>query len=500
VSSGASEPDLANYPNDLERKLESLQPYWGWWLATYAFLLLIQISSWWYPTPDSVSYLSIARSLANGRGLTNLGYRHIAYPPGYPLLMSLAFIQKSPPFLTISIMNWIMAVLFMFGLYRWTCRLASEAAPLLTGLTMVNVTFWIYYRRTLTELAFMTVMIWTVDALDRALEEHSASRRALFTSIGCLLAIYLSMIREVGVLVVAAFAAALCMCVYQRRLKPREAFAMIVGVTAPAAAAVIAFIIYDLSTYQGPSSFVATHLSGFLNPRMPLKELVPEGVRLQISAIGRILIPGMFKAYAHSWLSVDTAIYLSATVVIAIGWVRLLRKHIEVLAYTLPLYLGLYSVWGFDADTRYVLPMLPILVVALWYWLEPFRGVRLTILTVLLVANLGVAIGFWRAIEEPRSRECNEQWPEVTKMARAIESDPGPVAAANKVPECVRLMLSFTLDRPVADLSIDGSAVETSKWLLANGGDRDPTGYREDSQVAAYKLLRNTQSLPTTAR
>jgi hypothetical protein len=491
---------IADYSSRLERRLESLQPYWGWWLFVYAFFLLIQISNWWYPTPDSVAYLSIARSIATGRGLMNFGDRHIGYPPGYPLLMSVAFFQQSPPFLTISMMNWVMAILFMIGLYRWTSRLAAEVAPLLTGLTMVNVTFWIYYRRTLTELAFMTLMIWTVNVLDRALDERSPWRRAFFTAIGCALAVYLSMIREVGVLIVAAFAAALCVYVYRKRLRVRDALAMAAVVAVPAAAAVIAFIIYDFSTYRGPQSFVATHLSGFLNPRMPFKELISEGIRLQISAIGRIIIPGMFKAYAHSWMSLDTLIYLCATAIIAIGWVRILRRHVEVLAYTLPLYLGLYSIWGFDADTRYVLPMLPILVVSLWCWLEPFHNLRFTIVAVLLIANLGVAVGYWRGIELPRSRECNEQWPDVEKMAHVIDNDHGAMAAAEEFPECVRLMLSFTLDRPILVLSNDKDALRTSKWLFSNAKDQAPAGYREDSQIASYKLLRNTQSAPMTAR
>jgi len=414
--------------------------------------------------------------------------------------MSLAFIQQSPPFLTISIINWVTAILFMIGLYRWTHRLAADAAPLLTGLTMVNVTFWIYYRRTLTELAFMTVMIWTVNALDQAMEERSAWGRSLFTAIGGLLAVYLSMIREVGVLIVGAFAAALCVYVYNKRLRPRDALAMIAGVTVPAVAAVIAFIVYDLSTYQGPGSFLGMHLSGFLNPLMPFKELIPEGIRLQMSAVGRIIIPGMFKAYSHRWLSLDTLIYLFATAIVAIGWARFLRRQVEVLAYALPLYLALYSIWGFDADTRYVLPMLPILVVSLWYWIEPFRAIRLTIVAALMIAHLGVAIGYWRGIEVPRGAKCYAQWPHVNRLARVIEKDPGPVAAADKIPECVRLMLSFTLDRPVADLSKDNAAAQTSKWLLATSRDPDPTGYREDSQFAAYKLLRNTQSSPITAR
>jgi hypothetical protein len=89
----------------LERKLVLLQQHATWWLAAHAGMLLIQINAWWYPTPDSVAYLSIARSIATGHGVRNLGYAQIAYPPGYPLLMSLAFKVQSLPFLTISMMN-----------------------------------------------------------------------------------------------------------------------------------------------------------------------------------------------------------------------------------------------------------------------------------------------------------------------------------------------------------------------------------------------------------
>ncbi len=58
----------------------------------------------------------------------------------------------------------------MAGVYRWIRPLAPAAAVLLTGLVMVNVALWIYYRRTLSEMAFMTVMIWTVLVLNSALE------------------------------------------------------------------------------------------------------------------------------------------------------------------------------------------------------------------------------------------------------------------------------------------------------------------------------------------
>jgi hypothetical protein len=483
---------IENDQTTLEGKLSLLQQHWGWWLVIYALLLLIQISPWWYPTPDSVAYLSIARSLATGHGLRNLGYLHIAYPPGYPLLLSLAFIRQSFPFLTISIMNWFMALIFLGGLYRWTARLAPEAAPLLTGLTMVNVTFWIYYRRTLTELVFVTVMIWTVNALNRALDARTVRARALFTLIGCGLALYLSMIREVGVLFVAAFAVAIGVCVCQRRLKLTDGLAMIATVAVPSVLAVITFVAYDQSTFEGPRSFLGTHLSGFLHLKLPFWQQVLEGTMIQISAMGRLVVPGMFKAYGRNWLNINTVIYVWVVAGLLVGWLRIVRRRVEVFAYTIPLYIMVYAAWGFDADTRYMLPMLPILVMSAWCLIEPYQSWRLSALTVLLVLHGAVAIGYWTAVEIPRGLECNRQWPEVKRIVSTTESEPGPVATAGKIPECVSSMLSFALDRPVANISTDQAALERSEWVIVYSRDPALLGFQQVGEVNTYKLLRKT--------
>ncbi len=50
------------------------------WMAMLALLLAIQISPWWYPTPDATAYLSIARGIAVSHRLSNLGGIHLAYP------------------------------------------------------------------------------------------------------------------------------------------------------------------------------------------------------------------------------------------------------------------------------------------------------------------------------------------------------------------------------------------------------------------------------------
>src|SRR5271155_1899480 len=252
------------------------------WIALLAVLLAIQISPWWYPTPDAVAYLSIARGIAVTHRLSNLEGAHLAYPPGYPLLISPAFLISSRPFLAISIIHWLMALIFMAGVYRWICRMAPAAGLLFTGLSIVNVAFWIYYRRTLSELAFMTVMIWTVVALDSTLEAGSRGSRAIRTAAGTVLLAALVLIREPGILFALGFAVTVFLCVRAGKLRWTDGLAMIAGVAAPAAAAVVAFLIYDRATARAaPSRVFGTHLGGFLNPTTPIIPRVIGGVGLR---------------------------------------------------------------------------------------------------------------------------------------------------------------------------------------------------------------------------
>jgi hypothetical protein len=391
-------------------------------------------------------------------------------------------------------MNWIMAILFMIGLYRWTLKLVPEAAPLLTGLTMVNATLWIYYRRTLSELAFVTVMIWTVNALDRTLDASSVHEHVLVTLVGCALAVYLSMIREVGALFVVGFAIAICASAYEGDQKLRSALANGALVAIPALLAVIGFVAYDQFTFEGQRNHFGTHLNGFLHPRLPLQQGISEGLRLQISAIGRLIVPGMFNAYGHSWLNINTFIYICIAAGIAVGWSRLVRQRIELLTYTLPLYVTLYAVWGFDAGTRYMLPMLPILMVSVWKLIEPYRSCRLSVLTALLVLHVSVAFGYWRIVEIPWGRQCNQLWPEVTAITSFTKHEPGPVAIAGKSPVCMRWMLSFALDQQVFDINADETALESSEWIVVPIEDPKPWSFQMVAKIGTYKLLRRLQS------
>jgi hypothetical protein len=461
------------------------------WLAVFAILLAAQVSPWWYPTPDATTYLSMARGIALAHRLSNLGSIHLGYPPGYPLVISPAFLISGRPFLVVSFIHWVMAVIFMAGVYRWIRSLAPAAALLLTGLVMVNVALWIYYRRTLSETAFMAAMIWTVLALNSALEADSARAAARWTCIGTALLIALALIRETGVLLAAGFAMAALLDIRDGKLRWTRGLSMTAALAAPAIAAVAAFLIYDLATARAaPSAVFGTHLSGFFDAPTPMLARVIEGLRLRISEAGRLVVPGMFKAYAGhgQWLHVDMLIYLAVFGAVAIGWWRLIRRRRDVLAATAPFYFALYVVWAFDADTRYLLPLLPLLAVCLWFVIEPFTHWRLSVLAMLLVAHLAVALGYWTTVEIPRAIACDDEWAPVAALAPDLKDGADLVVATHQVPQCARLMLSFLIDRPVVE-RIDQKDFPGARAIVARWNDPNPPGFKVQQSAGPYKLL-----------
>jgi len=465
----------------------------GPWLALFAALLAAQISPWWYSTPDTVLYLSTARSLAVSHTLATLGNPQIGFPPGYPLLMSPAFLLGDRPFLLLSIIHWCMAVVFMLGVYRWARRCCPHAALLLTGLVMVNVSVWIHYRRALSELAFMTVLIWAVHSLD-AMREAKSLRSALARALpASALLLLLSMIREVGLVVGVGFGVAVLVDAW--RVRTRRPAALLLGVIVgiPAAIAVAGFVRYDAAMRVASAAPIGTHMDGLTYPTTTLVERFTEGLRLRISEVGRLLIPGMFNAYGRpgDWLDLNVAVYVPMFVVVAVGWWRLVRRQHDVFALTLPFYFLAYTFWPFEAGARYMLPMLPVLLVSVWYIIEPLQRHRLGILAILLIGHLGVAMGHWIIKDIPRGRDCHAQWGNVEQLATRIQAD--SVLLTASVPQCVQLMLSLSLDRAV-HVSRDYADDRDVRWIVMPEVEQAARGFSVAQHAGPYKLLAGDQN------
>jgi hypothetical protein len=146
-----------------------------------------------------------------------------------------------------------------------------------------------------------------------------------------------------------------------------------------------------------------------------------------------------------------------------------------VFAATLPLYFILYVLWAFDADTRYMLPMLPVLAGSLWFALDGMGQARIVALAALVLMHVAVATGYWLDVEVPRARECNTYWPTIIQMANSISKDKGSVAASGAA-DCPRLFMEFVLDRPV-DSPPPLRPIGNQRWLLTPNRQIPPNGY-----------------------
>jgi hypothetical protein len=499
-------------PHKLERALSALNRRPGLCLSILALLLALQISPYWYPTPDASGYLSIARSIASGKGPSNLGSRQLYLAPGYPVLISPVFLLGDQPFVFLSVAQWGLAIVFMLGVYTWMRRQVPAAAVLLTALVMVNVELWTLYRRTLSEMAFMATMIWVVNLLNHvnwAETSRPPLRGLVKLFAGSAILVLLVMIRQAGIMVAAGFAVVQLLVIWKGRRarceRPEQSLnlhpsplaplpgrlwsaAVTLAVGLPACLAIAGLIRYERAMAQASGS--PTYLDHLIDPEATVAGQVLEGVRLRVSEVGRLTIPGMFKAYGRrsEWLNMNMAIYVPFTALVLYGWWRLVRKRPDVLLLTMPFYVGLYVIWPFDQATRFLVPMVPVLGACVWQVAKPLRQYRLQGLGILVLAHLGVAVGYWLGVEVPRARQNHVQWPDIEQLAAPMRLHDGGIVAMN-IPENALDMFQLVLDRRVLDHPTDAPVGKNVRWIIMPRNDPVGKGYAVHAVAGDFQLV-----------
>jgi hypothetical protein len=216
-------------------------------LAALALLMAVQISPWLYPAVDGCLYLKTIREFLTAHKLSSF---HCYVPPGYLPLIAPAFVFGDRPFLAVSILQWLMAVALIGGLYVWARRQFPSSAVLFTCVVMVNISVWTYYRRPLKEIASMALLMWTVNLMHVLLDERRRPRVIALTCAVALLTTYLTLIRYAAITVAIGFAWAACWRAYRTKLGWGRAVLMssTVGITA---ATVLAGWLYYDKTYGG---------------------------------------------------------------------------------------------------------------------------------------------------------------------------------------------------------------------------------------------------------
>lgn len=479
-------------PNPLSRdalaaRLTAMNDRPRLWLTVLALLLAVQISPWWYPTPDACGYLSIARSIASGGPVTNLGSPHLWYPPGYPLLLSPTFLLGERPILAISILHWVLGVLCMLGIYAWARRHVPEAAVLLTALALVNVLVWSHFRRTLTELPFMCVMIWTVNALDGVWRLPISRQLVLRLTAGSLLLAYLATIRQVGVMFAAGFGVCLLWQAWLQRVGWARAIAMTLIVGIPASLAVLGIVQYEhqmASLYGGK-----TYFDNFEAEETSRLAYVLEGMRMRISDTGRIIVPGMFKAYSDAgvWFDFNMVLYLATFALLSLGWWRFVRRTQDILALGFPFYMLLYVAYAMEAGARFLVPVTPLLFVCLWTALEPLKIHRINTMGWLLGLHLVAAVGYWVAVDAPRAYANHQRWGAIDELADTVRQDQRLVQVID-VPLEQRLMLELALDRLVLHPADPDAIDPDAQWIVQPETKPPLDGFARHRVVSGFSL------------
>jgi hypothetical protein len=141
-----------------------------------------------------------------------------------------------------------------------------------------------------------------------------------------------------------------------------------------------------------------------------------------------------------------------------------------------------------DSGGRFAVPIIPALVMCLWFTMQGTAARPWVLLLILLTAHLTVAVGHWMSVDLPRAKATGDQWPAIDAMAADIRSDPGEVAVVG-APVEIRLMLQLALDRPIAEQLGCGGARERTRWLVLPSDRLKPEGFTAHRRVGDYQLL-----------
>ncbi len=519
--------------SQIEGWLEGVNRQPRLWLALFAVLMAVQISPWLYPTVDGCLYMKTARDFLAAPTLAEF---RCLVPPGYPALITPAFFFGNRPFLEIAVLQWLMSVALIGGVYVWARRQFPSMAVLLTGAVMFNISLWAYYRRPTKEVATLAVLMWTVNLMHRLLDERRVGRVVAFTVAAAVLAAYVSLMRYTTITLTVGFGVAAAWLAWKHAIGWPRAVAMSGTVGLIAAVILGAWLYYDrtygaggiylrevMSVYskQAPrrdkhrpgssdadsspqgndlaSNETATVDDDAAGHSPPARFL--QGLVYRINDIGCLCVPGLWKSTVDPWQLPHASMvpFLGLMAVLGIGWWKIVRRRLDVLALMLPAYFLLYSHWVCDQPGgRFMLPMLPILVASAWFGVATLvRRRALLVFGLLMGVHLVQAGSYWMAVDAPRARANDQKWSLVDRLADEIRKRHGEVALATSVEQdCHGLWLELDWSYPLRNLEMQFS--KRVVWVVEPAGLEPPKGFSVDWVDGPVQLACRDPEKPAT--
>jgi hypothetical protein len=458
-------------------------------LALAALLLAVQISPWFYRQGDAAAYISIARHLAHGDGLQNMGSPVLWFPPGYPLLLSPLLCLRYLPLLEISCLHCLLGLGLLWGVYRWARRQAPEGAVWIAAISVGTNAVWIHYRQPISEMAFMTAMAWLLVSVQALARARSPGRFLACLAMVVGLTVAACLIRSLGIALAAGGCCALLAAAVRKSLSRPRAVAAALAIGAAAAITVGGVMLHDLWAAESMGS--RTYLNSIEAQRVGT---IGGGYwpwcALVVSDIGRVTVPFMFKSYGDvgSWCNVNMLVYAPLFGLLAFGYFRWLRRSGDPLAWSMPFYLAVLTYFRWEAGARYWVPMTSALLMCLWFALEPLR--RQNLFRALWVLHILAALTYWIGRDMPFAREMDRQWPTARSLAEQITMSRDRVVIDASLAD-LGMLLTLQLDRHVKEHagSLNDPIPISVQWLIIPTERKPPPGFIPRANVGECQLL-----------
>jgi len=434
---------------DLQRLVNELESRRGRWMVPLAIALLaFGLGAWTFDaklsqTGDNTEFITLARSLAQGEGLTYINQPDprpaTKYPFGFPLMLApLAAVETdgAEPVSDWIAMKWLIVCLFaasMAVVYLWLRELLGTLPALIGAvLCATNPLLLDYSHQVMSEIPYLLFSILGLLAIARSWPESGIPSISAWSVVGFAVIMWAYHLRSFGLVLVWALVLLLVVHKHWRQA----------AITAVAALAVALPWILRNRSVSGGGFYVKQMFQ--LNPYQP--ELGYMDVTGFITRLGSHLVSNLSQRLPAAFvrgLEDDPALTrLVALVLLAAGIYAVVdcvrrRQLLLPVVYTV-LSLALVFAWPW-VDERFLLPLIPLFVLFVLYtgrsllaWAPRTTG-RVAAALMLLLA-LGANASGMAQLRERGKAEYEPRWHNYFKAGQWLRShgEPGQIVACRK--------------------------------------------------------------------
>ena len=352
-------------------------------VAVQAVLLRTVFVAAPHPGGDNAAYLTLAHSLLEGQGYTELwdpaAPPHTKYPPVFPLLIALTMALGARGWGSLKAAPAVLSLVGVLAVFLWARRRVRDevaaGVALLTGLSAAYLDYARWILSDIPFVAFLFLALWLLEGLlpvpasgwtgieagpspagasepESAVPSWGSTSRWLALGGATVLVVAAVLTRSAGLPLAVAAVGALA-------LHRRWSAAALVGGTAALAGG-----LWALRARMAPGQGAYQSEFRLLDPYQP--DLGTAGLgdfldRIGGNAWGYLQVHGP-RAFFDDAGGILTALGIAVVLLAAVGWALHLRRA-GVAELFVPLYVGVLLLWPeVWSGSRFVIPLVPLLL------------------------------------------------------------------------------------------------------------------------------------------